>query len=74
MLQTYIYIYIVGYSDSGKIASVKYSTNGNLQWVANHPGEGIDIVVDKFNNVYVTGYNSDSGTYGDYVTINIHSL
>lgn len=54
-------------------ATVKYNTNGILQWTAgyNGPGNGEDkatgISVDASGNVYITG--TSYGTNNDYATI-----
>ncbi len=69
-------IYVTGYSDGHRAtdydyATIKYDQNGNRKWVKryNGPGNGADvpraIVVDRWRNVYVTGY-SDGGRATDY--------
>jgi len=62
----------VGYYD---YATIKYSPNGQRQWVARYNGPGSDsdeanaIVLDSSGNVYVTGFSSESGFDFDYATI-----
>jgi hypothetical protein len=57
-------------------ATVKYDSNGNELWVRRYDGpvEGLDlpfdIAIDKFYNVYVTGYSQVSAAWWlDYATI-----
>jgi hypothetical protein len=60
------------------IATVKYDTDGNEQWVARYDGgvnawdEGMAIVVNDAGLVYVTGRSNNSPIWFDfdYVTIN----
>jgi hypothetical protein len=76
-------VYVTGYSTSGETgqdwATIKYLPNGDTAWVRtyNGPANGQDkasaIVLDGFNNVYVTGNSDSSGTYGDYTTIKYDS-
>src|SRR4030095_1082339 len=62
----------VGFYD---YATVKYSPDGQRQWVARYNGPGSDsdeghaIAVDSSGNVYVTGYSSASLFDFDYATI-----
>jgi len=55
--------------------TIKYDPVGNLQWFAeyNGPANGGDtavaIVVDLFQNVFVTGVSQGSGTQTDYATV-----
>lgn len=59
--------------------TIKYNANGELQWQATYdgPASGIDfatqLVIDKFNNVCVTGGSEGSGTRLDYTTIKYNS-
>jgi uncharacterized delta-60 repeat protein len=65
-----------GVNTGSDIATIKYDTNGQEQWVIRYDGpgseynfdKGHDILVDESGNVYVTGA-SDSHPTGDYVTI-----
>lgn len=72
-------VYVTGRSiTSGThydITTLKYDTDGVLQWVAVYAGaygdddEGNDIVVDDSGYVYVTGYTYSLSTSTDYITI-----
>ena len=72
-------IYVTGGSYGGgtgqDYATIKYDPDGNQLWVARYNGPGNDrdvsqaIVLDKSNNVYITGYSPGSGTGQDYATI-----
>ena len=77
-------VYVTGFSKgsgTGKdIATVKYNSEGQQQWVArfNNTGEnGNDIptaiAFDISGNVYVTGQSEGSGTFYDIVTIKYSS-
>ena len=62
-------IYITGNTNSG-ITTLKYNTNGPLQWVVSHNGyQSIDIAVDRSSNVYVTGGEVYTNNMYDYITI-----
>jgi uncharacterized delta-60 repeat protein len=56
-------------------ATIKYDTNGSELWVARYNGPenfadaALDIAVDSFGNVYVTGRSYGSGPGFDYTTI-----
>ena len=64
-----------GYAGLSDYATIKYSAAGRLIWVDcyNGPGnlydEACSIVLDKSDNVYVTGFSSGMGTGEDYATI-----
>jgi hypothetical protein len=72
-------VYVTGYSWSSETAfdyaTVKYDPEGNEIWVRRYdgPGNGWDqawgIVIDSFDNIYVTGQSSGSETSYDYATI-----
>ncbi len=72
-------VYVTGYSvGSGTYtdyATIKYYANGDTAWVRRFGGSlnwydyGRAIIVDSFNNVYVTGQTNNSGTGYDYLTI-----
>lgn len=63
--------------DANDYATVKYDANGNEQWAARYNGPGnsiddaLDIALDAWNNVYVTGYSAAAPeeTNYDYATI-----
>jgi hypothetical protein len=77
-------VYITGESRGVKTytdyATVKYSTLGNEQWVARYSGGtgtgntlacAFAVTVDRFGNIYVTGYAPPPGNYTQqkYTTI-----
>lgn len=73
-------VYVTGGSEAGTrtqpdFATIKYNTDGVMQWVAryNGPGNGFDeamsIGVDLEGNVYVTGVSADTGNTFQYTTI-----
>jgi uncharacterized protein (TIGR03437 family) len=66
----------VGSSDPDRdYATVKYSNNGNQEWVAVYDGpakdadEALALDIDGSGNVYVTGQSVGSGSSFDYATI-----
>jgi uncharacterized delta-60 repeat protein len=64
-----------GISTSQDIVTLKYNPHGDLLWQAkyNGPGNNIDapgaMLVDKNNNIYITGSSVGNGTNFDYVTL-----
>jgi len=72
-------IYITGYSTetgtSVDYATIKYNTDGTLQWVTKYNGTGnsvdaaFSIAVDGLENVYVTGVSTGVETGADFATI-----
>ena len=72
-------VYVTGRSEGNgtgfDFATVKYNTNGNLQWVQRYNGTGNnldygkDLKLDKQGNLYVTGMSYGIGQNADYVTI-----
>lgn len=73
------HVYVTGYSlgsyGNYDYATVKYNTTGNEQWVRRYNGSlnsldaAIDIAVDNFGNVHVTGASRESESTPDYTTI-----
>ena len=59
--------------------TIKYSASGTFQWTANYYGNNTGgrfafaIALDKYSNVYVTGYSLETGNYFDYCTIKYNS-
>ena len=76
-------VYVAGYSygigTSADITTIKYDSSGIEKWVAryNGPGNdadvGFDIALDASGNVYVAGFSSGIGTYGDYAIVKYDS-
>jgi hypothetical protein len=77
-------VYVTGYSTSSTqgrdITTVKLNSSGAQQWVqtingtSNGDDEGADMVIDAFNNIYITGYiNSSTLNKADYYTAKYNS-
>lgn len=76
-------IYVTGWSDSlGQsydYLTIKYSSEGRRVWIARYNGttnrEDIPtaIAVDRWGNVFVTGFSVISGTNCDYATVKYNS-
>ena len=72
-------VYVTGYSwgsgTSTDYATIKYAPNGDTLWVRRYNGSGNNqdfanaLAVDGSENVYVTGFSEESGTFRDYATI-----
>ncbi|MEI6948949.1 SBBP repeat-containing protein [Paraflavisolibacter sp. H34] len=70
-------VYVTGTSYGGSdydFATVKYNSEGVLQWVARFDGgarfdAAAALVLDAAGNVYVTGTTFDSDHTGDYATV-----
>jgi uncharacterized delta-60 repeat protein len=72
-------VYVVGNTDSSgtglNYLTIKYDTSGVEQWVAQYNGpanmddEANSIAIDKYGNIYVTGFSNDSDTTSDFTTI-----
>ncbi len=78
-------VYVTGYSNNlnsnQDITTIKYNTNGVLQWAVyyngsfNNDDEGNALRVDANGNVYVTGYQTTSNNYTtDFVTLKYNSM
>ncbi len=74
---------VTGYSQgSGSgmdFATVKYNSSGNQIWVQRYNGPansddfGTDIISDRNNNYYVTGYSTGNGSNFDYAALKYDS-
>jgi len=71
-------VYVTGYSKGNNgpdITTIKYDTQGSVQWVAHHNGagnsldQGNAIALDASNNVIVCGYETTSNFTTDLVII-----
>jgi uncharacterized delta-60 repeat protein len=72
-------VYVTGFSQDTAtdydFATVKYSTDGALQWVARYDGpvheydEARAIAVDDRGGIFVTGTSTGDGTRGDFATV-----
>lgn len=74
-------VYVTGTSvlgvsnNAADIFTIKYSSDGDSLWAAryNGPGNGgdaaIDIALDNFGNIYVTGTSIGIGTSSDYTLV-----
>ena len=77
-------VYVTGwtYSDDHffNYVTIKYTASGDQQWeaqyngAANNDDRAVDIAVDAFGNVYVTGTSYGQGTADDYATVKYNSL
>jgi uncharacterized delta-60 repeat protein len=77
-------IYVTGgsrgvFPSNSDILTIKYNQDGDTLWVKryNGPGNGADaancISIDKFGNVYVSGYSYYDITYKDYIVLKYSS-
>lgn len=61
-------------------ATIKYFPTGELQWVSIYNGPGNDddypekVVIDKNNDIYVSGWSKGIGNNYDYATIKYNTL
>lgn len=73
-------ICVTGYSYGGiqtnyDYATLKYNSSGDQVWIKryNGPGNGddvaTDISIDRWDNIYVTGWSRGSDSHDDYATI-----
>ena len=72
-------VYVTGYGENENFdddyVTVKYNATGQQQWIARYNGEGnlddnaLAIVVDAPGNVYVTGFDTNTGFQTEYATI-----
>lgn len=76
-------VYITGWSTGSgtkfDIATIKYDSEGNQQWIrrynapANEHDVGFDICLDSSNNLYIAGYSYIVGSHYDYIAIKYDS-
>lgn len=76
-------VYVTGYFTGSGTAqdygTLKYNSEGIMQWVATYNGPGnskdnaLTIGHDNSGNVYVTGYSTGVGTGHDYATVKYNS-
>jgi hypothetical protein len=72
-------VYVAGYSygigTDADITTICYDSSGNEKWVARYdgPAHGSDVAFDialaNTGNIFVSGFRSGIGTYGDYVVV-----
>jgi len=68
-------VYVTGFTSTpppngtSQFTTIKYNSSGDQQWLMNYPGGGYSIIVDKSQNVYVSGSNNN-----DNVTIKYTQL
>ncbi len=74
-------VYVTGYTTTAagvhNITTIKYNTNGDLQWVARYNSSGnseaTSIIVDDKSNVYVAGFTTNSSSGIDMCAIKYNS-
>lgn len=79
LIDAYGNLYVTGYSFGGEtgndFTSVKYNSDGALQWTARYsePGNGSDVpsasAIDSNGNLYVTGTSLGINTSYDFLTV-----
>jgi hypothetical protein len=77
-------IYVVGASyhssdSTFDIVLLKYSSTGSLQWSSRFDGYNendypLDVSLDDFGNIYVTGTSEGTSTSFDFITLKYNSL
>ncbi|HEY1199335.1 MAG TPA: SBBP repeat-containing protein [Niastella sp.] len=71
-------IYVTGQTGQGEYGTIKWNTNGELQWAVTYTNGGgnaaFAIALDDLGNVYVTGGSQGTGTGSDFATIKYNQL
>lgn len=71
-------IYVTGQTGQGEYGTIKWNSNGELQWAVTYTNGGgnaaFAIALDDSGNVYVTGGSQGSGTGSDFATIKYNQL
>lgn len=71
-------IYVTGQTGQGEYGTIKWNSNGELQWAVTYTNGGgnaaFAIALDDSGNVYVTGGSQGTGTGSDFATIKYNQL
>ena len=71
-------IYVTGQSGQGEYGTIKWNSNGALQWAVTYTNGGgnaaFAIALDASGNVYVTGGSQGVGNNSDFATIKYNQV